>query len=312
MAYRLKLNEPLDHGFRRVAAAQMSRAITYVEAATEVTSVHETRKCLKRTRALLRLYRPVIAEQSFKTLNASLRTIGQTLSVRRDTDVLMQTVASLVQSAGLKRASATQLQKAILKPPHAQTDPTKHVPDKQSTIADLLSVREALASVVCEIDGETLITSGMAQCLDKARETFETAFEDGQDEALHEWRKAVQIHWRHMQLVSAAWPEFCDARIEEARTISALVGTYRDLSLLSDHITGDQGNTGPGCLRLKPTLQRSVVDLIDTQKKPLRSKAKLHGERLLAEGTSGLCRRLVVYWTAAAELKEVDASTSVS
>ena len=312
MAYRLKLNEPLDRGFRRIATAQISRAITHVEAATEVTSIHETRKCLKRTRALLRFYRPALAEASFKTFNASLRSIGQTLSIRRDTDVLMQTVTSLVQSAGLKRASAAQLHKAILKFRETQTNPTGHAPDTHAIIADLLSVREALAAVVCETDDETLITSGMARSLDTAHETFEAAFEDSQDEALHEWRKAVQIHWRHMQLVSAAWPAYCDARIEEARTISALVGAYRDLSSLSDHINGNQRDTGTRALVLKPALQRTVTDLIEAHKKPFHIKAKLHGERLLAEGTSGLCRRLMVYWATAAELKGIDAAISDS
>lgn len=308
MAYRLKLSEPLDRGFRRIAAAQISRAITHVEAATEVTSIHETRKCLKRTRALLRFYRPAMAEASFKTLNSSLRTIGQTLSVRRDTDVLMQTVASLTQSADLKPTSAAQLHKAILKSRETQTHPARHAPDTPAIIADLLNVREALTAVNCETDDETLLTSGMARCLDNARETFDAAFDHGQDEALHEWRKAVQIHWRHMQLVSAAWPAHCDARIEEARTISALVGAYRDLSSLSDHINGNQRDTGTGALVLKPALQRTVTDLIEAHKKPFHTKAKLHAERLLAEGTSGLCRRLMVYWATAAELKGVDAT----
>ncbi len=314
MAYRLKLKEPLDDGLRRIADAQITRAIAHMEAAVERTSIHETRKCLKRTRALLRFFRPTIGDTSFKYLNSTLRDIGQSLSERRDTDVMVQTVAGLVQSAGLKPTAAAQLNRAILKSRMNQLGLGWQAHNSQRTISDLLSVREAIDTVVCADAGGTIATSGIARCLDTARETFDAAFEDGEDEALHEWRKAVQIHWRHMQLVSTSWLAFCDARIVEARTISALVGTYRDLSLLSDHITGDQNvvrTSETGALNLKPALQRTVTDLIDAQKKPLRAKAKLHGERLLAEGTKGLCQRLMVYWTAAAELKDVDATMSV-
>ena len=98
MAYRLKLNEPMGRGFQRIAIAQIDRAIVQIDAATETVSVHEARKCLKRTRALLRFFRPRLGDDTFKNLNSALRDIGQSLSGPRDIDVLGQTVAHLAQA----------------------------------------------------------------------------------------------------------------------------------------------------------------------------------------------------------------------
>ena len=66
-------------------------------------AVHETRKALKRLRALLRLVRPAIGEDAFKRENAQLREIGLSLSGARDRHVLLETVNKLEGAPGLAR-----------------------------------------------------------------------------------------------------------------------------------------------------------------------------------------------------------------
>ena len=62
--------------------------------------MHETRKALKRLRALLRLVRPAMGEAAFKQENAQLRDIGLSLSGARDRHVLLETVNKLEGAAG--------------------------------------------------------------------------------------------------------------------------------------------------------------------------------------------------------------------
>jgi hypothetical protein len=78
MAFRFKLGEPFDEGSRRIAVEQIERAQSSLhdKQGDQAIAVHETRKSLKRLRALLRLIRPAMGEQVFKAENSQLRDIG--------------------------------------------------------------------------------------------------------------------------------------------------------------------------------------------------------------------------------------------
>ncbi len=104
MAFRFKLGEPFDEGCRRIAVDQIERAQSQLhDKGDQAIAVHETRKSLKRLRALLRLVRPAMGEAAFKQENAQLRDIGLSLSGERDRHVLLETVNKLEGSAGFGR-----------------------------------------------------------------------------------------------------------------------------------------------------------------------------------------------------------------
>ena len=104
MAFRFKLGEPFEEGVRRIAVEQIERAQNELQAKGDhAVAVHETRKALKRLRALLRLVRPAMGDDVFKQENAQLREIGLSLSGARDRHVLLETVNKLEGAAGLSR-----------------------------------------------------------------------------------------------------------------------------------------------------------------------------------------------------------------
>ena len=77
MAFRFKLGEPFDEGCRRIAVEQIERAQILLQGkGDQAIAVHETRKSLKRLRALLRLIRPAMGEEAFKAENGQLRDVG--------------------------------------------------------------------------------------------------------------------------------------------------------------------------------------------------------------------------------------------
>ena len=98
-----------------------------------------------------------------------------------------------------------------------------------------------------------------------------------------------------MQLVDRAWPDFCRARREEARVISQLIGDDRDLAMLLAFAVDHQ---------LPKTVQGDIERAVAAISPGLRMQAKARGERLLAEGTAGLCRRLEQYWQSAQHLRK--------
>src|SRR5262245_53924237 len=96
MAYRLKLSESLTRGVRRIALDQLDLAEQRLKDKSDpVAAVHEARKSLKRTRALLRLIRPALGESVYRRENGQLRDAGRLLSASRDRDVMRETVVKL-------------------------------------------------------------------------------------------------------------------------------------------------------------------------------------------------------------------------
>ena len=96
MAFRFKLNEPVEKGFRRIGLEQIERAERQLSASESLeVATHETRKSLKRVRALLRLARPGLGDTVYRAENARFRDIGALLSSARDSDVLLETVTKL-------------------------------------------------------------------------------------------------------------------------------------------------------------------------------------------------------------------------
>src|SRR4051794_33277378 len=97
MAYKLKDDEALAEGVRRIARAELVEAIEIAKGTREVdnTPVHETRKHLKKARAALRLVRKEIGRSLFRQQDHRLRDIGHLVSEVRDAEVRLQTVREL-------------------------------------------------------------------------------------------------------------------------------------------------------------------------------------------------------------------------
>ncbi len=307
MAYRLKLTETMETGFRRICAEQLERAAATLEAASAepAVSIHATRKTIKKTRALLRFFRPNLGDATFRELNIALRDAGRTLSGRRDLDVLQQTITKLHADQSIKALTVAKLKRALDTARDAAMVPDDAAGRWIAQSLALQTVRDRLADV--PFDGaadsaQSLQTAGLGTSLEACREAFAPAFAGDDGEALHEWRKSVQLHWRHMQLVEAAWPAQCAARIEEARIISQLTGEARDLGLLLEFARTQA---------LTKVVLADVGRYVGAHSAVLQAEARVRGERLLAAGTGGLCRRLEVYWSSARALRLMQSDRTV-
>lgn len=291
MAYRFELNETLEAGFRRIGLSQIERAAADLQATGRATAVHDTRKALKRIRALLRLVRPALGEHVFRRENERFRGIAELLSGTRDAQVMYETLAKLdAQAKKQERKQIARIRAAL----------TEHLGDSHAASAE--QVREALlrleegARAIREValrgTGFDAAWSGMERVYARGRKAMARACKDPEDETLHEWRKAVQLHWRHMGLLERSWEEALEARAVLARQISQLLGDDHDLAVLSARVQGLQaGSSG-----------NLVVRLAREEQARLRERAQLLGERLYAARPSEMRERMALYWRTALAL----------
>ena len=91
MSFELNPDESLRKNIRRIARDQMDKALECLTGPREGSpdeAVHEARKSFKKIRAVLRLVRPVIDEQSYREENTCFRNAGRPLTEVRDAKIL--------------------------------------------------------------------------------------------------------------------------------------------------------------------------------------------------------------------------------
>ncbi len=296
MAYRFKLNERAGKALLRTGAEQFDRALASLDAEDQKSGVHDTRKSIKRLRALLRLARPGLDRSAYQHLNETLRDAGRTLSATRDRDVLLATVADISAGSPELRPTLRRVSSTIAPPGETQSSTRRSATNRKAH--DLLSTAaEEWQKLEITEDAFGTIAAGLQRGMRDLAKAYE-ATEGGDEEAFHDLRKAVQRHWRHMRLVEAGWPAYFVARADEAKAISELLGKAQDLTLLIRHLHQEEASSG------QATDAADVLDALKHQRAALQEAARSRTQRLLAEGPRALARRATEYWTAAIALRK--------
>jgi CHAD domain-containing protein len=301
MAFRFKLAEPFEEGVRRIAREQIERAQSQLKASGDsVVAVHETRKSLKRLRALLRLIRPALGESSFREENARLRDIGGGLSSTRDRHVLLETVAKLEANSSFGRKGLGQVMRDVLHVTNGREDPASEAAAIKQALSRLGEAKKRFAHLELDGKGFDIVGAGLEDCYRRARRAFRNAYAEPSDEHFHEWRKGAQQHWRHMALFSHAWTGCLNARVVEARVLSQLLGDDHDLALLVAFVHSQRGGE-------LDTAQVAAIENVARQRQEeLRTIAHPRGVRLFTEGARSLRRRMAAYWDAAVVLRDLE------
>jgi CHAD domain-containing protein len=297
MPYRFKLAEPIKRGFQRIGLEQIERAEhELLTVSNHEAAIHETRKCLKRIRALLRLVRAGLKPGDFARANAAFRQLGGLLSETRDNQVMLQTVAKL--EAANVQAPLQGLKRAIMASRNSgsATDPGLLA----AAVNGLREARQHFEGLKLAPANFGTLREGLERSYGHGRRVLEHAFADKDDEPIHDLRKRVQQHWRHMQLLGNAWPDYAAARVCAARGLSQQLGDFQDLSVLKAFVRNAPAE------QLGPFEAKAIRRVIRERQGELRASALPHARRLFAEVESDLGRHFEVLWNTAKLMRERD------
>lgn len=298
MAYRFGFEEHPPAALRRCAREQLEDAIDQLErrrGEDPVAAVHEARKSLKKTRAVLRLIQRDISKRSYRRENRALRDAARSVSEVRDADVMVETVDGLKgRFAGQVPAkSFTGLRRRLATQARAARDV------EEGVIAQLVDdLRGALTRVddwPLEDIGWATARRGAVRSYRRARKAGTVAVERPTAENLHEWRKRVKDHWYHQRLLEEAWPPVLAAQAEEAHALSETLGDEHDLAVLAQQLTDSDGP-----LSNLSVDEDELLELVARRRAELVEAATQLGRRIFAEPPKAYGRRLKRYVRAAA------------
>lgn len=297
MPYRFKQTESFEASFRRIAREQIVKAKRSLFAydADYVSAVHDARKAMKRLRALLRIVRPEIGEKVFRRENARFRDVARCLSLTRDRHVMLQTLGILESKRTFGAAAPLAAIRRQLSVDVVGMDVPAH------RDIDFVEIRGELENGLISLHEITVsqkdfdvVGRGIEKTYRKGRKTFQNLFGDDvgsiAHEALHDWRKDVQLHWRHIALVREAAPEECAERVLEGKALAQALGMHNDLCVLGDYI-GQLSATS-----LSKRKARQVRNVIREELEALRVEIEPMGRKFYAERPRGLRESLAWRW----------------
>lgn len=247
--YKLRPGLPLPENYRAISHAQIDLAIDSLSAKKNVEKgVYSARKCMKRLRGLVHLYRGMMYESDFRTVNANYRDIGRSLSDLRDAWVRIEVLDKLPEDVrylpivALLRAHFQQeyedkkqtfLQAEVYQPIIEALKKAKETVDTPETRRwfDLFGdgpipspfIDEMYLTVVKQM-------KATSRARRRARKTYRI-FESFSLE-LHEWRKRVKRLWYALTLLRPANPELLDDWIKLLDDMGVLLGDANDYHVL--------------------------------------------------------------------------------
>jgi CHAD domain-containing protein len=284
-AYRLKAGEPLPEGIALIAHGRLDHAIAELRGKSDSSAeeaVHEARKDLKKLRALIRMTRGELGEETFRRENACFRDAGRELAGVRDDDVLLDTLSALDLPAGM----GWELRKA-LQEQRAMEDGDARRAAAAGVVAMLHEARGRVDDWPLERDSFDALRDGLERTYRRGRRDFREARRDPTVEALHEWRKRVKELWYHHTLLRSLWPPVMQVVGDEAHELANRLGDDHDLAMLADWMREHTG------------AEPEFFEVVERRRSELQVEAIGLGERLYADKPSAYLRRLQGLWQAA-------------
>jgi CHAD domain-containing protein len=289
--FRLGDGEPVTEGIARIADGQLEMAIERLEGNTDEdlgTAVHEARKSFKRLRTTVRLARDELGDEVYRRENAAFRDAGRRLAGARDSQVLLETLATISErhpdetpAAGFLRVRRT------LAGQHAAAQ--RRLRDGAPRAEVVGELREARARVSdWQLERERLDTlaPGLRRIYRRGRRAYRTARREPSSENLHELRKRAKDLWYAAQILRPASPKRMKRVARDAHRLSDLIGEDHDLALLAEGAE-DRRDRFDG----QATVD-ALAALIERRRHELRQEALRLGRRLYRKKPRKLVRSL--------------------
>lgn len=199
--------------------------------------VHEIRRNFKKIRALLRLVRD--EKDTYARENKFFRDEARKLAPVRHANAMLEGL-NLIQQ---------QYNERIYK--KAFTDIRTHLEEhRDSAVEKMLDEKHILqdmhqnleprcektAAIFKGANSFKTIGSGLKRVYKRSKKAHTKALDSKSASNLHELKKRVNYLKHQLDAINPIWPKMLTVWKEELDELSAFLGSYRDLSMLNDHI----------------------------------------------------------------------------
>ena len=199
--------------------------------------VHDVRKRLKETRAVIRL---LAGNERAKRIERRIRDVGRRMSAGRDADSVLAMFHRLRLRRRLDPQQYEQVRERLM------ADRT--TVELRALRARVAAVREDIARFPV-VESPRHLSGEIARSYRRARRRMDRAVRSGAPEDFHAWRKRAKEQWYQATLLSRVMPELSD-RQKPLHALSRALGSHHDLSLLIDVVARHREEIGDEAARI--------------------------------------------------------------
>jgi len=273
MAYEFLSGEPVPDAVRRIYREQLDRIGVHLAAG----EVHEARKRMKETRALLRLVRGALGDE-LDVENGWLRDAAHSLTAARDAEAMIETLEKL-----RKGTEDRQLRQDVGRAKRSIRARTRRIGTSSMVAEGLLAAAQARLPLQSSIpDRFSTIGTGLERTYRSGRRAFDRASDSHSPSDLHTLRRRVKDQWYQLRLLQASAPEVLEPLADVIKRLSDLLGEHHDLTILRDSLPRDR--------------YARLLDHAQSRREELEKKALALVPFVFAEKPKGWRDRLKAYW----------------
>lgn len=304
--YGLLADETAEHGLKRIALGQLDLALELLHGESCVPAeeaVHETRKALKRVRALLRLLEGELGSGRAARERTVLRDAARRLAGARDAEVMVSTLDALARRHPRKlgrRRGLVELQARLHRERDTAVAQTLGDAVTRAQVAHELGALRARVArwELPDRSADKLVAPGLERIYragrtHRARARRSSSPRRKPDRTLHEWRKHIKDLRYAAEILDVRDPPGARSRGRNAKlarradALGELLGEEHDLALLAERVRKHKP------LKRRKRTRRLLLGTIARRRADLRKRALRAGKRLYEPKPRRFVRRVL-------------------
>jgi CHAD domain-containing protein len=296
MAFRLKKSESVPKGVKRLIRREIDQASAGLRNGdTGDEAIHDTRKRLKKIRAVLRLVRDALGKEVYQRENRAFRDAARPLTELRDAKVLLDALAQLKERPGrpLTEAQLTALDRGLQANLRSVR---KHVLEEENGFAGslraLAQARDRVGKWSFSAKGWSALGLGLKRIYKNGHRALAAAAAEPSVANLHEWRKEAKYLWHQLQVLEPACPDALGKLANEFRELTQLLGDDHDLAVLHETVAANAKAFGG------EKVVQALTRVLARRRAELQQQAFLVGSHLYQEPPRVFTRRIKQCWKA--------------
>ena len=299
-------SEPLGVGVKRVTMEQLERAASGFLGQEQGfgVAIHESRKSIKRVRALLRLIRGELSDKVFDFENGSLRETARLISEIRAAQGVLNAALSIQDLYGDLLAEGTFLgliqrlerrreltELNALEDPHLVGRVVRSLERAYHRYGSWPTESEAREVYGYGIrDSYDAIDPGLGRTYTSGRHRMVISYRRSAPGDFHQWRKRVKDLRHQMEFLVPVWPEVVVGTAMTLDRLGDILGEDNDLAELVS-LVGHRPDLCPN------PRERSLFRALAFQRRSeLQVAAEILGRRIYAEKPKAMTSRFGEYW----------------
>jgi CHAD domain-containing protein len=293
MAYRIRKEESVKKGLRRILNKETKSAIDVLSSGTQSDEdVHEARKSIKKVRAVLRMIRKDVPDVANLDLER-LRRAGRLLSPVRDADALLETARDLCRRypGALSEHTCAEIRRRLANRKQHANRTASHDQTRRKAAKTLRGFRKSAKDWNLKTARFARIVKRLEQSYRSARKAMAQAQKNQQATDFHEWRKRAKDLWYHLRLFEERMPTL-RREIADLKRLETSLGEDHNLLMLRTQVLGDRA-----LQQDRPALA-AVTSRSEHRQAQLRRSALSLGARLFRRKPGFYVRHIRQAWRA--------------